>query len=202
MLNELSREQQLIILGLVLVVVAGLGVMAFRPFSPGEPESILLSEPQTQAAVKIERAGQLIVHVAGAVKQEGVYKLKFGDRIIDALNFAGGATNMANLSSINLADKVKDGQKINIPAKQIEVERGSGDPVNRGSGTASSGGKVNINSGSEKDLCKITGIGASTAKKIIEYRSSNGPFSKIEDIMKVKSIGKGKFGKIKGQITI
>jgi competence protein ComEA len=63
-------------------------------------------------------------------------------------------------------------------------------------------GKVNINSAEEKELCKVRGIGPSTAKKIIEHRSANGPFTKIEDVMKVKGIGKGKFGKIKDEITI
>lgn len=202
MLNELTREQQLIILGLVLVVTAGLGVMTFRHYAPAESSAILIEETQHPKAVNVEKAGQLIVHVAGAVKGEGVYKLKFGDRIIDALNLAGGPADLADLSSINLADKVKDGQKINVPVKRISVERISGGPVNRGSGASSSGRKVNINSAGNKELCKIKGIGATTAKRIIEYRSSNGPFSKIGDIMKVKSIGKGKFGKIKGQITI
>lgn len=193
----------MIILGLVLVVVAGLGVMAFRHYLPTESEAILVEEVQPQGQVKTERAGQVIVHVAGAVKREGVYKLKFGDRIIDAINLAGGAAGLADLSSINLADKVKDGQKISIPVKRILVERVSGERGNRGSGTTSSfGGKVNINSASKKELCKIKGVGATTAKRIIEYRSANGSFSKIDDIMKVKSIGKGKFGKIKGQIRI
>jgi len=202
MLNELSREQQLIILGLILVVVAGLGVMAYRHYGPAESSAVLIEETQDPKVLNVEKAGQLIVHVAGAVKREGVYKLKFGDRIIDALNLAGGAADLADLSSINLAEKVKDGQKVNIPVKSINVERVSGDPVTRKSGTSAVGGKVNINSATEKDLCKIAGIGASTAKKIIEHRAANGPFSKIEDIMKVKSIGKGKFGKIKDQIRI
>ena len=198
MLGDLSREQQLIILGLVLVVVTGLGVMAYRHFVAGGSDEIVIEEPQEK--MQIEKVGKIIVHVAGAVKREGVYKLKFGDRIIDALELAGGATALANLSSINLAEKVKDGQKIMVPAKRIVTERRSGKPVIRRSGTSS--GKVNINLADEKGICKVRGIGPSTAKKIIKYRSANGPFSKIEDIMKVKGIGKGKFGKIKAQITI
>lgn len=190
--EDLSKEQKLIILGLVLVIVAGLGVMVFRHFAADGPEEILIEEPGSQGKVQSERAGQIVVHVAGAVKREGVYRLKFGDRIIDALELAGGAIPSANLSSINLAEKVKDGQKVLVPVKRKVLER-----VSR-----TSSGKVSINTATENELCKIKGIGKSTAKRIIEYRSTSGPFSKIEDIMKVKSIGKGKFGKIKDQITI
>lgn len=198
MLKDLSREQLLIILGLVLLIIVGLGVMAFRRFAPSESSEIFIDEPQ-ESSIVVKKA-ELIVHVAGAVNKEGVYRLKHGDRIIDALKLADGATPSANLSSINLAEKVKDGQKIIVPVKQIVVQRKSGNPMSQGSGSSS--GKVNINSASEKQLCKITGIGPSTAKKIIDYRQTTSPFSKIEDIMKVKSIGKGKFGKIKDQITI
>jgi competence protein ComEA len=199
MLNSLSREQQLMILGLVLVIVAGLGVMAYRRLAPGGVDEIVIDEPAGND--RVAERPQVIVHVSGAVKREGVYRLKSGDRIIDALKLAGGAALDANLSSINLAEKVKDGEKIIVPAKPKVVERMLGDQGIRKSGTSPTG-KVNINAAGEKELCKVRGIGPTTAKRIVEYRSSNGPFSKIEDLMKVKSIGKGKFGKIKEQITI
>jgi len=183
------------------MIVTGLGVMTFRYFSPGELSEVLIENTGPEGAVQAKEAGQLIVHVAGAVRREGVYKLKHGDRIIDALNLAGGATALANLSSINLAEKVKDGQRVIIPVKQILVERRSGELENRGSGN-SSGGKVNINSASEKELCKLKGIGKTTAERIVKYRAANGPFSKIEDITKVKRIGKSLLKKIKDEISI
>jgi competence protein ComEA len=124
MLAELSREQQMIILGLVFVVVAGLGVMAFRHFAADSSGEIVIEDPHPQEKMDIG----IIVHVAGAVEREGVYKLKLGDRIIDALELAGGATAPANLSSINLAEKVKDGQKIIVPVKRKVIERISGNP--------------------------------------------------------------------------
>ncbi len=187
MLNNLTKEQQLIILGLVLVIVTGLIVMGYRHFIPDKSDEIVIEEPQ-QAIGK----PQIIIHISGAVKREGVYRLNAGDRVVDALNLAGGVSANAELSSINLAEKVKDGQKIIIPLKIINL---------KANGNASSG-KISINRANEKELCKVSGIGASTAKKIIAYRSKNGPFSRIEDIMKVKRIGKGKFGKIKDEIII
>jgi len=199
MLSDLSREQQLIILGLVVVIVAGLGVMAYRHFVAGDSDEIVIEKHQEK--MQTEKIGKIIVHVAGAVKRKGVYKLSFGDRIIDAIELAGGATTSANLSSVNLAEQVKDGQKIVVPEKQTVVERKSGKTLIRQIGT-SSFGKVNINSADEKELCKVRGIGPKTAQNIIQHREAHGPFSKIEDIMKVKGIGKGKFGKIKDEITI
>jgi len=204
MLNNLSREQQLIILGLILLIVVGLGVMAYRRMAGGGPEDIIV--PQTEPLMPVQKSvmhePEIVVHVSGAVKQEGVFSLKSSSRLIDVLQAAGGATNLADLDSINLAEKVKDGQKIIVPVKKIALVRRSGDQETRISGTSSTGGKVNINTADEKELCKIPGIGKTTAQKIIDHRSSNGRFSKIEDIMKVKSIGKSKFGKIKNEITI
>jgi len=199
MLESLSKEQQLIILGLVLVIVTGLGVMGYRHFVAGDSEEMLIAEPDNQVT-SVAQGPKIVVHVTGAVNREGVYKLKAGDRIIDAIETAGGAKSDANLSSLNLAEKVKDGQKIIVPRKEIVLPKNTS--VSSAKNSVNSSGKVNINSANEKELCKVTGVGAATAQKIVEYRGSNGPFSKIEDIMKVKSIGKSKFGKIKDQITI
>lgn len=204
MLKDLSREQQLIILGLVLVIVMGLAVMAYRKFAPLSGQEISIQEPDPQGHLPLNDAGKMVVHVTGAVRREGVYKLRFGDRVIDALELAGGAKPNANLSSINLAEKVKDGQKIVVPKRpeRAALVRGSGNLGIGGLGTSSSARKVNINVADVKELCRVKGIGPSTAKRIVEHRTANGPFSKIEDIMKVKGIGKGKFGKIKDQIII
>jgi len=194
--ENLSKEQKLIILGLILVIFSGLGVMAYRRLAPATGSEIIIEEPNHT----IEKP-KIIVHVTGAVIVEGVYKLKAGDRVVDAIELAGGILPNADLSTINLAEKIKDGVRILVPAKPKVIARLSDNQMTRKSGT-SPAGKVNINTASEKDLCKVKGIGKTTAKKIVDHRSSNGPFAKIEDIMKVKSIGKGKFGKIKGMICL
>lgn len=188
MLRELTREQQLIILGLVLIIVAGLGMMAFRRLVP-EKNDLIIEQPPTTQTVSAPR---LLVHISGAVKREGVYKIAHGDRLIDMLDLAGGATAQADLSKVNLAEKVKDGQKIMIPKLRPVVADGK----------SSSSARASLNSASKQQLCKVPGIGPSTAERIIAHRSRNGPFSRIEDIMKVKGIGKGKFERIKEHITI
>ena len=183
---ELTREQQLIILGLVLILVTGMGVMTYRRYFADSSAEIVVQQPE-----KSLKSAQVIVHITGAVRREGVYKLDTGVRLIDALGAAGGPIPNANLSALNLAEKVKDGQKIVVPVKTKVVIRGSGNPVSRGSGPIAN--KVSLNTASIQQLCKIKGVGKSMASKIVSGR----PYQRIEDLMKVKGVGKGKFGKLK-----
>jgi len=203
---KLTREQQLILAGLIFVIIAGLGAMLYRHFVTNGQDQIIIDAPRSefmQSEAQIVNQDNILVHISGAVKKEGVYQLKYGDRIMDAIKLAGGETALADLSSLNLAETVKDGQKVIVPVRPVIEQRLAGDQSINGSGkTSSNNTKVNINSASEKELQKIPGVGASTAKKIIEYRSANGPFSKTEDLMKVKGIGKGKFEKMKEKICI
>ncbi len=180
----LTKEQQLILIGSIASIVIGSGVILYRSFSnngAGEPISQPASPPP------------LIVHLSGAVRKEGVYKLSPGDRLLDAVSLAGGPLPNAELSAINLAEVAKDGEKIVIPFRSDEQGR-------QGSGMISS--KININLADEKSLDSLPGVGASTAKSIIEYRRINGPFNRIEQIMEIPRFGKGKFERIKDRITV
>lgn len=141
------------------------------------------------------------------MRREGVYKLKFGDRLLDAVNEAGGAVANADLSVVNLAEVVKDGEKIMIPIKQIAAESVSDDqntslPADKAKTSAAPLQKVNINTADEKALDSLPGVGPSTAQAIIEYRAKSGPFSRTEQIMEVPRIGKAKFERIKNKIII
>jgi len=192
---NLTKEQQLILLGLIASIVVGLGVMAYRHFQ-GEPtNAIVIENPKT-----FQPSVQILVHISGAVRREGVYKLKFGDRLLDAIKEAGGVLPNADLSALNLAEPVKDGEKIVVPVKRVVIEGLSGDPDTRISGTALR--KVNLNTADEKALDSLPGVGPSTAKAIIEYRRTNGPFARVEQIMEIPRFGKSKFEKIKDRITI
>ncbi|MCL2341749.1 MAG: helix-hairpin-helix domain-containing protein [Firmicutes bacterium] len=146
----------------------------------------------------------IIVHITGSVKVAGVISLKEGDRIIDAIDKAGGITEDADLSKVNLAYVLQDGQKVYIPSLQDDeiiktVTDGSGDDV---IADGESNNIVNINRATEAELETLSGIGPSTALKIIEYRKENGSFKKIEDLMNVPGIGQAKFDAIKSKITI
>ncbi|MFA6418808.1 MAG: ComEA family DNA-binding protein [Candidatus Margulisiibacteriota bacterium] len=156
-------------------------------FKPG-------NSTQELAILPPETAPKVEVHLCGAVRREGVYEVKSGDRLIDILNLAGGALPTADLSAVNLAEPVKDGQKIVIPLKVVLLlEAGC---------AVSPGGKVSLNSGDEKAFDDLPGIGASTAKAIVAYRRKNGPFTRLEQIMEIPRFGKAKFDRIKDRLVL
>jgi competence protein ComEA len=201
--RQLPKEQQLIVLGLIASIVIGLAVMALRPlFYNSTSQLIVVQAKGRQPASPIE------VHVCGAVRREGVYKLKEGDRVLDAVTLAGGAQLSADLSALNLAETVKDGEKIMVPAKQLpvrEVTASETAPVSvrqKGGKASSSTAKININIADEKALDSLPGVGPATAKAIVEYRRTKGPFARPEQIMEIPRFGKSKFEKIKNMIII
>jgi len=196
---KLSKEQQLLLLGLILSIIVGLGIMAYRNLVPATVnENISIETPQETKPIG------LIVHISGAVRREGVYKLQAGDRLMDVLKLAGGALPSADLSALNLAEVVKDGEKIVVPAKvELRIEEGLGTVGlgTKGVGVAG-GGKVNLNAANMEQLDSLPGIGKSTAQKIIEYRQKIGSFQRIEQIMEIPRFGKAKFEKIKDRLTL
>lgn len=158
-----------------------------------------------------EKVTEIVVHIIGEVKKSGVVSLEEGARLIDAIKKAGGETKNADLSQVNLAYKLKDGDKIYIPNKNEKITeyivQGNGDnivsvgeePENNLKGENK---KVNINTANQEELDTLPGIGETTAQKIIEYRETNGKFNKIEDLQNVKGIGESKYSEIKDKITV
>ena len=155
--------------------------------------------------------GEIIVHIIGEVKKEGIVSLKEGDRVIDAIKKAGGETKNADLSQVNLAYILSDGQKIYIPSKNEKIDNfviSSNEAEiidnkgNKNSESSNMSSKININTATESQLDTLPGVGPSTAMKIIEYRNTNGKFKKIEDIKEVKGIGEAKYEDLKNYITI
>lgn len=149
---------------------------------------------------------EIVIHITGAVKKQGIVKLKEGSRIVDAIEVAGGTVKDADLSKINLAYLVEDGQKIYVPNindKNIEtnVTEDAGDGIIK-EAVGHKGGKVDINKASQTELETLSGVGPSTALKIINYRNENGSFKKIEDIKNVPGIGEAKFESLKDSICV
>lgn len=150
----------------------------------------------------------IYVHITGEVINPGVIAVKEGDRIKDIVEKAGGLTEEADTVKVNLAYKVSDGQKINIPNINNNNEDNSNNYILEGSGediveeTKESNKKININTATQSELESLTGIGPSTASKIIEYRKSNGKFKNIEEIKNVSGIGDEKYKKIQNEIEV
>lgn len=138
----------------------------------------------------------VVVHVDGAVGAPGVYELATGSRVADAVELAGGLTEKADTSTLNLALVLTDGEKVYVP------EEGEAAPQVSTGETSSSGGLININTATADELETLPGIGEATAAAIIEDRESNGPFSAPEDLMRVSGIGEKKFARIEGMICV
>ena len=145
----------------------------------------------------------IVVYLCGAVKNPGVYTLKSGSRINDALEAAGGFTFDASEASVNLAAKLADADMIYIPTvEETEREESLGEAGSPDRGQASTDSLVNINTADMYELCGLPGIGESKARDIITYREKNGAFQKKEDIMKVSGIKMSLYEKICDLISV
>lgn len=156
----------------------------------------------TDAAPDARAQRRVVVHVSGAVKNPGVYRLNEGDRVNDAVTAAGGPSPDAFVDAINLAARLEDGQRVYVPTKQ---EVAGGGPVGGPPGAAwgpGLSGKVNINSAGKEQLEALPGIGPGLAAAIIEYRQRNGGFRAIEDLMKVGGIGPKTLARLRPLVTV
>ena len=193
--QRIAQVAFLSVVGLIVFFVIYTILKRPEPTSP--PLQITLQprptvEPPTPTPVSIK------VYVAGAVNRPDVYELPVDAIVKDAVTAAGGATADADLDRINLATDLADQMEVYVPRKG---EAAPSAPSN-GSAPNATGEKININTASAEELDKLPGIGPSIAKAIVDYRTKNGPFKKIEDINDVKGIGDALFEKIKDQITI
>lgn len=166
-----------------------------------------------------ENEDTIYIHIIGEVNNQGIITLKSGQRIIDAIEKAGGVTEQADLSKVNLAFILSDGQKVKIPnvndkeENEIYVTDSSGNNViinggigvsigNVGAYDGVGGRKVNINTANQTELETLNGVGPSLAAKIIDYRNKNGKFKNIEDLKNVSGIGDTKFEGIRNQVVV
>lgn len=149
---------------------------------------------------------KIILHITGEIKKPGIIEIDEGSRLIDAIEAAGGVTENADINKINLAYTVQDGQKINIPDVN-SVDTSEYITQNIGENIIiedikTNANLVNINTANQTELETLSGIGPSTALKIINYREQTGKFKTIEDIKNVPGIGEAKFDTIKGEICV
>lgn len=154
--------------------------------SPPQGEPVTLAPAPTQV--------QIAVYVSGEVASPGVVYLDAESRVQDALTAAGGTLETADLENINPAEKLLDGQKIDVPKLRPELTIGGNIEV--------IGGVININTASQAELESLPGVGPTTAQNIISYRSENGRFTRVEDLLKVPGIGQNLLDRIRPQITV
>lgn len=178
---------------LAMVALCAGCLVAFRGRSP---EAVKVIESGAGSSRAAER--ELTVHVAGAVGNPGLYRVGEGSRVADALQKAGGPAADALLDNLNLAAKLKDGEKIMVP-RSVPGDGGvaGGAPANSGPG-----GPVNINTAGRSELEELPGVGPSLADRIIRHREKNGQFSSVDELDEVEGIGPRKLEALRDLVTI
>ena len=196
--KDLEKRRVVIYLAAAAVVIAAL--IGFYLFRQNQQNQKLLTEADVSASASAVQgtAGEVVVHVAGAVVSPGVYHLAANARVIDAVEAAGGMTAEADQNSLNLAGTIKDGQKVTVPSQNGE----SGDSSANSASSSAASSLVNINTADKAALMTLPGIGEVLAQNIIDYREKSGGFSSIEEIKEVNRIGDKLFEQIKDSITV
>ena len=187
-----SSPQKRSLMALSAIVVATSAFFVVR----GTSQEIQVVAPELTVA---ESVAEVTVDVAGAVTNPGVYSLPINSRVIDALKAAGDTLKGADVSDINLARIIKDGEQVYIYPPQ---KGGSLVRVSPQRAKAKQTGPIALNRASAKELESLDGIGPVLAARIVAYRKVNGPFVNIEDLLKVSGIGTAKFGQFKEKLRV
>jgi competence protein ComEA len=181
------QHRHLLVAGLAAAVVVVLGVNMLHRGQARAVVPVLRTATHAHAPA----AAQLVVDVAGAVRRPGLYHLAAGTRIADAVAAAGGATGKADVTLVNLAAPLADGEQVLVPARG-----GAGEA----SGAPSPTAPLDLNTASADQLDALPGVGPATAQKIIDYRQAHGPFRSIDELEGVPGIGPSKLAQLKGLV--
>lgn len=193
-LSALSRAELVGVALLLAVTLAGAGLWYLRSLPrPIQVRSGGSSGPAAEGSPTAE-APVILVDVAGWVRHPGVYEFHEGDRVIDAIEAAGGARSGAALESLNLAAPLADGTQVLVPRRA---------PAGTASGSTSGDiGKININTASATELEALPGVGEVIAQRIVEYRTENGPFASVDQLLDVSGIGDATLAEIRDLVTV
>jgi competence protein ComEA len=187
---DVSRGRALVAAGALLVVLvfAGRFVLgAGAASSRGDGATEVVAQP-----LRAEAAPPVVVHVVGAVRVPGLYRLARGKRVADAVDRAGGATGKADLALINLAAPVADGQQVVVPAR---APPGAADAAGEAGGEEAAG-PVHLNTATLEQLDELPGVGPVTAQKILDYREKHGAFSSLRELDAIPGIGPARLAQL------
>jgi competence protein ComEA len=185
------RQTAILLIGLLIVLaLAGRRLAAGGAAHTAEPVTRLAeADARGDAATPV----RLVVHVVGAVRHAGLYRLPEGARVADAVRLAGGPTQRADVALVNLAAPVADGQQVIVPARVAPGAAGGAVP-----GVAA---KVSLASATIDDLDALPGIGPVTAQKIVDWRQSHGSFRSVDDLDAVPGIGPARVEQLRDLVT-
>jgi competence protein ComEA len=206
----LENKQRILRVAIIVVLIlAALFLFLFRTGNQDDKETMIQKDTDSETSIESDVSTDvIIVDVTGEVASPAVIELPTSSRINDAIEAAGGLTKQADISQINRAAILSDGEKVYIPTKPMtspdneplidtnNIPNSTINPEN----TAQK--PININSATATELQEIPGIGPVMSDKIIQYRSEHGLFRKLEDIKKVSGIGDKTYAKMKPYICI
>jgi competence protein ComEA len=197
---EVSR-QQVVVYAAALLAIALIGARYLKESGGRAPPA---------AAAKLERGrgapggggggGGAYVHVTGAVRRPGVYRVPSWGRLDAAIRRAGGATRRADLQGVNLAAKVSDGQQVIVPARVRNA--GVEAPAAGVAGAGEAAAPISLNTATVEQLDQLEGIGPATAQKILDWRKEHGGFGSVEDLRQISGIGPKRFESLKEKVRM
>jgi competence protein ComEA len=216
-LDTLSRGE---LVGLALTLVAllgGVGLWYTRslprpidvatsagtaPAAPAASGSFAPAATSSSVSASVSPSAVLIVDVTGAVVRPGVFEFQPGDRVIDAVERAGGARDNADLTLLNLAAPLTDGQQILVPKEGAATASVPGSTGGVPGSTGGTGAMVNINTADEATLETLNGVGPVLAAAIVQYRTEHGPFASVDQLDEVSGIGPATLADLRSQVTV
>lgn len=177
----------LVLVAAAVAIVIGIVRSADAPHAAGEQIGIVSSDLESPA---------VYVHVYGAVAAPGLYRLDDGARVVDVIAAAGGLTDVADDTAINLARRVTDGEQLRVP-----VVGEAPLPADAQPGVASDG-RVNLNTADAAALDTLPRVGPAIAERIIQWREANGPFTSVDDLLSVSGIGEKMLASLRDLVTV
>jgi len=179
------ERNQLLVLSLALLLL--LGGLLVRDLAGGSPPALVLREAQAGD-------GSVVVHVAGTVASPGVYELPAGARVRDAIAAAGGAIDSAATGELNLARRLRDGERIEVSGEAAEVAAAVA--------TIAPGEKLDINSATMEQLDRLPGIGEAYSRRIVDSRVVDGPYQAVDDLVTRRVIPASTLDEIRDMVSV
>jgi competence protein ComEA len=190
---HLTRSRALVAAALLIA-----GLFLAGRFFVGSGTATVERSPPAAGEIEAAAPARLVVHVVGAVRRPGLYRLEHGARIADAVRRAGGATRRADLSLVNLAAQLSDGTQVVVP-RRVVVEAGAA-PGDAESPVAPDG-PVHLNTATLEQLDSLPGVGPVTAQKILDYRQQHGAFSSVDDLDAIPGIGPARLEQLRDLVA-
>jgi competence protein ComEA len=194
---HVSRRHALVGVVALLAVLAIAGrTLAGAGASAPLPRAELVPEAPAESA-------RLVVHVAGAVRRPGLYRLREGSRVADAVVRAGGATAKADTAAVNLAAPLADGIQVVVPSRVVGTAGSTAATGGTGQadGAHVSGARVSLSSATVAELDELPGVGPVTAQKIVDYRAAHGGFSSVDALDAIPGIGPARLAQLRDLVS-